>query len=141
MIEAYIDGQCAPNPYGVMSYAYVLKRDKQIISAYSGYSPPDRRNSNNTAEYLALFHLIRYLVENNIKEAKIYSDSSLLVNQMNRKWGIKGGKYVHMAVRCFLMIKDYNLALSFYYVPESKNEAHPLAVEELRLRRLSGYTD
>ena len=47
------------------------------------------RTTNNVAEYRALIHALEILVENGAPRAFFFSDSQLLVNQINGKWKIK----------------------------------------------------
>ncbi len=51
--------------------------------------------SNNRAEYQALREVLQWLLDNSLSEENISvtSDSSLLVNQMQGKWKVKGGLF------------------------------------------------
>ena len=44
--------------------------------------------TNNELEYLALIYTLEYINTHNLKNVTIYSDSKLMVNQMNGKWRV-----------------------------------------------------
>jgi len=55
--------------------------------------------------------------------AVIYSDSQLLVNQMEGRWGIKDGLYIPYFVNCRDIIREYRLLprLVFKWIPREQN--------------------
>ena len=44
------------------------------------------RASNNTAEYEAALHGLRIAIELGVKCLQVYSDSALMINQLNKDW-------------------------------------------------------
>jgi len=98
MIEIYIDGSCIPNPRGIATYGVVIYRDSELVAKLQGYVGKGNRMSCNLAEYAALLRAFSYLKANNMLESStnimVYSDSQLLVNQMNGIWSAKGGSYI-----------------------------------------------
>ncbi len=87
MTEAtvYIDGGSRGNP-GPAAYAFVLRRD--------GF--PDREEcdtlgkaTNNVAEYSALIRALELASELGVRKLAVYSDSELLVKQMNGQYKVK----------------------------------------------------
>jgi ribonuclease HI len=44
--------------------------------------------TNNELEYIALIHTLEYIDSKNLKNVRIYSDSRLIVNQVNGKYRV-----------------------------------------------------
>lgn len=90
---AYYDGSAKPNPGDMHIGGYIKNNAGDTIwtmSKSAGFG------TNNQAEYLALLEVSKKLVELGAKEAKIYGDSQLTVNQVNGKWQVKDQKMVNL---------------------------------------------
>ena len=84
MITAYTDGACRVSNPGVCSCAWVIYGEHGgpvSKGYYLGYN-----YSNNFAEYHGLLYLLEHLYAHNLKNVQIYSDSAVVVNQVNQKW-------------------------------------------------------
>jgi ribonuclease HI len=82
---AYTDGACRISNPGLCSCAWVLYEDGIEVahdSRYLGHQP----HTNNYAEYMGLTLLLEHLYRYTIKNVRIYSDSALVVNQVNGRW-------------------------------------------------------
>jgi len=64
--------------------------------------------SNNVAEYMALIELLRYLVKCNIKAITIYTDSQLVVKQVNGTWGCKAVHLKPLVSKAIELLKSFN---------------------------------
>jgi ribonuclease HI len=85
MIEVFTDGGSRGNP-GKAACAFVVYKENKIIHeefSYLGIT------TNNQAEYGGLLNALRYLLSNNILEAKFYSDSELMVKQILKLYKVK----------------------------------------------------
>lgn len=85
-IIIYIDGSSKGNP-GDGGIGIVIIKDNNIlykISQYIGESV-----TNNVAEYTALIEALKFANLKGYKEFEIYSDSELLVKQINDEYKIK----------------------------------------------------
>lgn len=138
MIRAYFDGACAPfNPSGHMGIGcFIEDHDGTRIFEYFGYVDKNPKNSNNVAEYMAIENCIDFIIENGYQEDEItfYGDSKLVIMQMNKKWRIKEGRYVHVAQRCFNKSKSIKNSY-FKWIPRELNsEADRLSNIELLKR-------
>ena len=80
-LEVWVDGGCHPNPGGRMRIGIFSKLFK--VSAYAG----DPKGTCNEAEYLALDRAFDELSKRGINGALIYTDSQLMCNQVNGRWG------------------------------------------------------
>lgn len=83
----HADGICEPNP-GKGAWAFVVfnDEDSQIVAKYD-YAGDDR--TNNQMEYLAVIEALVWCHEMDDDEFVIYSDSMLVVNQLNGRWDVK----------------------------------------------------
>ncbi|HUT86071.1 MAG TPA: ribonuclease HI family protein [Elusimicrobiales bacterium] len=82
----YIDGASRGNP-GQSSCAAIIKDQKGNVVCSEGQFLGEV--TNNHAEFCALKLALEKALEIGIKEAQIYSDSNLLVNQFNGIYKIK----------------------------------------------------
>ena len=79
-IRIYIDGSSRGNP-GEAGYGfYVTDSEGKELAAHYKYLG---FKTNNYAEYQALLAALRFAIKNNYPEVELYSDSLLLVNQIN----------------------------------------------------------
>lgn len=85
MIKVYTDGGSRGNPGKAASAFVVYKENDEIYSEskYIGIT------TNNQAEYQALYFALKYLVSQGIFEAKIFSDSELMVKQIHKLYKVK----------------------------------------------------
>lgn len=123
MILVYIDGACGPtNPRGAMGAAALIEENgSELHRICEGYAPSDR-NSNNLAEYLALYAVLKWLSANFLHNYTIiiHSDNQMLISQMNEAWGIRSGFYQNIADACFEMKHDFS-DISFKWIPRHMN--------------------
>jgi ribonuclease HI len=85
MIEVYTDGGSRGNP-GKAACAFVVYKDGELLhqeSFYLGFT------TNNQAEYQGLLKSLEFLISNNIFEAKFFSDSELMVKQIQKLYRVK----------------------------------------------------
>ena len=81
----HIDGAARGNP-GPAAFAYVLRRpDRPTIE----HAEPMGKATNNVAEYSALVHALERAAELGVTELAVFSDSELLVKQMNGEYRVK----------------------------------------------------
>jgi len=94
MIEAYFDGLCEPNPGGVATYGFVIKRDGKKIDEGHGLAgtPKTPKATNNVAEYTGLIKALEWLVAHKTKGPVIVrGDSDLIVRQVKGEYKVKSG--------------------------------------------------
>jgi ribonuclease HI len=118
MLKVYIDGASRGNP-GEASYAYIIKEgNKTIVERYSYIG----RATNNVAEYTALVNALEDIVKNfsDKKEVIIYSDSELLVKQLNGIYKVKDAKIKALYDKIKEISKNF-LALTVIHIPREEN--------------------
>lgn len=84
MIEIYTDG--ATRKGGQASCAFVVYDAGKEIDTFSRYLGIGI--TNNVAEYEGLLHAMAYLFHKGLKGADIFSDSQLIVNQVNGSFAL-----------------------------------------------------
>ena len=81
----HIDGAARGNP-GPAAYAFVVERDGHPVVEYS---ETIGRATNNVAEYTALVRALEKAAELGLRRLEVFSDSELLVKQMNGEYRVK----------------------------------------------------
>jgi len=92
MIEAYFDGLCEPNPGGVATFGFVIKRDGKKIHEGHGLAgtPKTPQATNNVAEYTGLIRALEWLRSQKIKEPVVVrGDSDLIIKQVRGEYKVK----------------------------------------------------
>lgn len=117
MIEAFTDGRAEPNP-GLGTYGYVIYEDGRRIHSEHGVA--GREVTNNFAEYFCLVKALEFLEPRRDDEIVVFSDSTLLVNQMEGKWKFKGGNYGEMYLKAKEMAGEFS-RIRFWWIPREKN--------------------
>jgi ribonuclease HI len=84
MARAYTDGACRGGNPGICSCAFVV----EIGGSYYDHSVFLGPGTNNYAEYQGLLSLLRWAHEEGAKKLDIFSDSQLVVNQVNGLWNV-----------------------------------------------------
>lgn len=125
--KCYFDGSCDPNPGGEIGWGWIVKG----VSQNKGGVPASRDNSNNVAEYMALYFLLQEL--NRLLEMKaisghiiIHGDSKLVINQMTYLWRIKNGKYKPWAQKSKALLTrirqgNHSTRITFKWIRRDKN--------------------
>ena len=94
MIEAYFDGLCEPNPGGVATYGFVVKKDGKTIHEGHGLAgtPKTAQATNNVAEYTGLIKALEWLIAQKIAGPIIVrGDSDLIIKQVKGLYKVKSG--------------------------------------------------
>lgn len=117
MYIAYCDGGARGNP-GPAAYAAIIKDDtgpKVRISGYLG------KQTNNYAEYQGLLAILDYVAHSEVKAVKVYSDSLLVVCQINKRWRVKNPEIRDLWEQCYELIHTLDF-FEIYHVPREMNK-------------------
>ena len=76
--------------------------------------------TNNQAEYLAALEALKFTTE----DIEIYSDSKLVVNQLNHEWHIKDDSLRELAIKVWKLIEGRKVKL--IWIPREQNKAGKL---------------
>ncbi len=143
MIVGYFDGACEPkNPGGSIGIGAILfdapnafiKNNLIYLGdgftelfSYAGCFHKGERSfiqtSNNVAEYCACLMLTTYLNKNKLYDEHIIlcGDSKLVVNQMNKEWGMNKGIYIPYVLDVLKSIELF-VNLKFVWIPREYND-------------------
>ena len=84
-ITIYTDAASRNNP-GKAAYAFIFVEKKSVFFSFSKYLG---KKTNNEAEYDAVINALKEAANQEFKKIKLYSDSELVVKQINGEYKIK----------------------------------------------------
>jgi ribonuclease HI len=87
VLKIYTDGAARDNP-GPGACAFIFVKGEDVIYSDSKYLGTV---TNNKAEYNAVIEALKKAVEYTRWNVRVYSDSVLIINQINGEWRIKKG--------------------------------------------------
>ena len=115
-VELYIDGSAdlQSKTAGIGGVIFLNQEKFKFFSEYLHDS------TNNEAEYESLIFGIEMLIENKLFNANIFSDSQLVVNQVNGIFKIKNDRMKLLHQRATNLLSSLN-DWTFDYIPREKN--------------------
>lgn len=140
MIECFFDGAVAPfSPGGYGGYGMLIREDHQTIYSEAVYIGRWPSLSSNCAEYAGCISVLRYLLKQNITEARIYGDSMLVIKQLNSEWKAKAGAYLPYYQEAWaLRVQIPNVKLE--WIPREMNYAADDLSKIGVSKRIIGFT-
>lgn len=85
MTTAYCDGACRKGNPGLCACAFAIYESGKPVSSAGFFLGPEL-HTNNYAEYKSLLYLLSELSIRNLTHVIIYTDSKLVVEQVNGNW-------------------------------------------------------
>lgn len=85
MVEAYCDGACRKGNPGLCACAFAIYESGKPVSSAGFFLGPEL-HTNNYAEYQSILHLLSALSSKGLTNVIIYTDSKLVVEQVNGNW-------------------------------------------------------
>lgn len=127
--RAWIDGASRGNP-GEAGFGVLLETDRvpEEIVGYLG------KATNNVAEYAALIAVLKLAADRGVKKLVVYSDSQLLVRQVNGAYRVKAPHLVPIFLQALKLrqtIPDFTIE---HVAREENKEADRLANQAIDLR-------
>jgi ribonuclease HI len=123
-LVAHVDGGARGNP-GPAGYGAVIEdemgRPVVKLSAYLG------AQTNNYAEYAGLLAALSYAQRHGFKALKIYSDSELMVRQINGQYKVNHPALKELHAKAIKMIEDLEAFEINHVLREKNREADWLA--------------
>jgi len=127
---AHIDGSCLGNP-GEAGCGIVLETEDGDILEKSGRYLGHA--TNNIAEYQGLLHCLDLAWKRDAESLTVYSDSELLVNQINGNYRVKNARLMELHDEVMNLIDRNKIRFQIHYIPRGKNrDADRLAREAIR---------
>jgi ribonuclease HI len=106
VLKITTDGGCRSNP-GPGAWAFVIHREDGSTEGKAGFLP---MGTVNTFEYRAVTAACIYLnTLFDLEDCEFWSDSQLIVNQLNGTWAVKDktlSKYYQEAITAFEMLRQ-----------------------------------
>lgn len=118
----YIDGASKGNPGDAGAGIFI--EDGNKIFQYSIYIG---KRTNNEAEYIAFILALEKAFELGLKRVKIFSDSELLVNQMNGKYKVRSKNIIPLIIRAQELKRNFDYVELTYIPREANKKANSLA--------------
>jgi len=112
---AEFDEDLKPNNAGIGG---LIKKGNKLI--YS-FSENIGIRTNNEAEYSALIQGIKACLDHEIYHVNIFSDSELVVNQVNGKYKLKDSKMIKLHAKVAKLCSELT-SWTISHVPREKNE-------------------
>jgi len=116
-IEVYIDGAARGNP-GPAGIGVVIKDGPKLVGEIGAYIG---KSTNNIAEYMALVRGLEEVLIRGFRSASFYSDSELLVKQLNGEYKVKHENLVPLHYHVLTLV-DRMKDFSIKHVTRDKNE-------------------
>ncbi len=123
-LEIHIDGGSRGNPGEAGFGVHVTSPEGTTLAALYGYLG---RATNNVAEYQALIHALRYAVKRGARRIHIYSDSELVVRQINGVYKVKHSDMIPLHREASALLGRFQTARVSHVRREQNREADRLA--------------
>lgn len=118
-LKIYTDWWARGNPWNAWIWVYITDwKWKEIEKRYKNLWI----KTNNEAEYTAVYYAISRAVELWYNDIDLFSDSSLVVNQLNWNWKIKEDRLKEFKKDIDKVIKDNNLKVTFTWIERKLNK-------------------
>ena len=124
-IKLYIDGASDLHSKTAGIGGVIYKKGEEIFS-FSEYLDDA---TNNEAEYKALIVGLKYLLELNLLNPKIYSDSELIVKQVNGEYKVKNDRMKYLHSQVMTLLNDFDGWELTHILREKNKVADKLANE------------
>ena len=115
----YTDGASRGNPGPCSIGLQVFDTNKKLIYEESSYLGD--HNTNNFAEYQAVLRALNLSIENQVQEMNLFSDSQLLVYQIQKKYKVKSKTIKSLFEECEKLLKKIPIA-KFEHIRRKKNK-------------------
>ncbi|GAB5046294.1 ribonuclease HI family protein [Thermodesulfovibrio sp. TK110] len=122
--QLYCDGASRGNPGDAGIGCLIILDNKKIeISEYIG------RTTNNVAEYTALIKGLEEALKQKVQEIEIFSDSELLVRQINGVYKVRNKKLIPLYEKVKELLNKFKKYQIFHVYREENSVADKLAKE------------
>ncbi|MGB5925570.1 MAG: ribonuclease HI family protein [Dehalococcoidia bacterium] len=131
-VTVYTDGACSGNPGPGAIGVIVLDENNQEVAAYKGCIG---ETTNNRAEYEALIKGLELAAGICRKKVVCFSDSQLLVKQLNKTWRIKNKELLKLNIEVNERVKLFEEVV-FQHI--SRNNQYITKADRLTKDALAG---
>lgn len=127
-VTLHFDGACEPkNPGGVATGGWIVREDGAMLLGQCRVFKRGEGATNNYAEWCALGCGLRAILDyrKELSPAivlKIYGDSQLVINQLNRTWACNKEHLQKLRQRCDAILQELNIPWTAEWIPREQNE-------------------
>jgi len=115
-VRIHIDGAARGNP-GPAAFAFIIRRDGQPAEEHKETLGT---KTNNYAEYTALVKALERAADRGDRELHIYSDSELLVKQMNGEYKVKNPDLKELYDEASILRRKFK-SVKLEHIPRARN--------------------
>jgi ribonuclease HI len=126
--HAYTDGGCRRANPGDAAWAFIVYEEhgsREIARRSHAFPTPE---TNNHAEYMAIWQLLNWAAAADICGILVHSDSQLVVNQLTGKWQTLDPNMERFKKQILELADE--LTIDFKWVPRELNKAADALVNE-----------
>ena len=114
ILNIYTDGASRKNPgHAACSFIFLKNSDENPIKEYVEYLG---ETTNNVAEYTAIIKALESATEYTRWNVRVYSDSELVINQINGKYRVKKAHLRDLLQKVFELTRFFE-KVEFFHVP------------------------
>jgi len=124
VLHLHIDGASRGNPGEAGFGVHVTRPDGAEVAGLYGYLG---RATNNVAEYEALLHALRYALGRGARRVRVFSDSELVVRQMEGRYRVKHPDMIPLHSEARSLLARFDEVLLTHVPREQNREADRLA--------------
>jgi ribonuclease HI len=117
-MTAYIDGASHGNPGPSAAGIVIYDENKKLIRQFGYYLG---KLTNNLAEYMAVTLALAALSECGAKSATIYSDSELLIRQLNGQYRVKNERLIPLYLQIKFFLRSFK-EVKFCHIGREHNK-------------------
>lgn len=126
VLRVFVDGGSKGNPGPASIGGIFYLENKELTRFHQRIG----QATNNEAEYQALIFALKeikknkniWLRDNSIKKIEFYSDSALLVNQINGFFKVKNNKIRQYFINIRSLEQEINLPITYNLIPREENK-------------------
>jgi ribonuclease HI len=116
MYNVFTDGASRGNP-GPSSCAFVIYQSESVLVEKAEYLGI---GTNNQAEYMGIIRALETLTEMKAYDIVVFSDSELVVKQLNKEYQVKSQQLKKLYHRAQSLIPEL-FPIQFQHIPRSQN--------------------
>ena len=118
-VSIYTDGASRKNPGHSAFGLQIVNMENKIIYEDSGYLGPEE--TNNFAEYQGVIRALKLAKQKKITNVVVYSDSQLVIDQLNGKSRVKSPNLKPLFSKCQKILKAIP-SCKFIHIPRKENK-------------------
>jgi ribonuclease HI len=116
-VYVYTDGACRGNPGPASIGIQFLTTNNETILEFG---EPIGVTTNNVAEYSAVLKALQMCVEEKVKQVFLFSDSQLLIKQLNGEYEVKSPNLIDLFFSCKALLRNFE-RIVFMHIPRERN--------------------